>query len=227
MNIMAFVPARGGSKGILRKNLVQLAGKPLLQHTLDHLKALGDTIIPFISTDDVEIEEYCIRQGFDMSYQRPHYLAQDDSSIIDAVLDGLSWVQLNRRIEIDAVLLLQPTNPLRLMSEVLGAITYFLDENIDSLVSVTTMKEHPYECIEINKNGWSYLRIPTDDVIGRQQYQHNFFFIDGSFYLARVLFLKKYKQFVKEGVTKPFYLQRTWPIDIDVLDDLKVAEVFL
>ena len=229
MKILAVIPARGGSKGIPRKNLVEVAGKPLIQYSLDIVKELGDLVLPFVSTDDEEISSYCSTQGFDMSYRRPASLALDSSASIDAVFDALSWYQLNKNTTIDAVLLLQPTNPLRFVEELRIAIQGFEDqrERIASLVSVTPMREHPYECLERRENNWGYLKNAPDNAHGRQQYKSDFYFIDGTFYLATIQFLNLYKKFVIEGLTELFYLDRVWPIDIDDPDDLVIASAFL
>jgi CMP-N,N'-diacetyllegionaminic acid synthase len=227
MNILAFIPARGGSKGIHRKNLVEVAGKPLLYYSLSLVKKLGSLVLPFVSTDDDEILNYCSTQGFKTDYKRPVTLALDHSLLIDAVWDAIGWYEAKHDMSIDAVLLLQPTTPLRFESEVKKAIEQFKQNKLNSLVSVTPVREHPYECMELNDSGWAYLKKPLNLPSGRQDYQDNFYFIDGSFYLADVNFLRREDTFVKEGETQPFFLKRTWAVDIDVPDDLMIAETFL
>ena len=90
-NTLAIVPARGGSKRLKRKNLYPLLGKPMIQYSLDILKNLGDFATPFISTEDEEIFQYCQNQGFSMPYRRPKNLSEDDTSIIDVILDTVDW----------------------------------------------------------------------------------------------------------------------------------------
>lgn len=228
MATLGFIPARGGSKGILKKNLVDLLGKPLIQYSLDIVKSLShSSVIPFISTDDAEISVYCRSQGFDMSYRRPAHISGDDSAVIDAVFDALDWCHYNVSEEIDSVLLLQPTNPLRSFKEAESAISRFRENDLDSLVSVTHMKEHPFDCIETYDSSWEYLKKPKSKVTNRQQHTKNFFFIDGTFYIVKIGFLQKYQSFVVEGKTDLFVLNRNWPIDIDELEDLRVAEVVM
>lgn len=227
MKTLAFIPARGGSKGIPRKNLVELGGKPLIQHTLDLFKYLPESIYPFISTDDEEIAAYCSAQGFDMKYRRPSVHAGDSSSIMDAILDALDWLEWHKNYRPDAVLLLQPTSPLRFPEEILGALARFEADGLQSVVSVTPMREHPYECVEMRGDNWEYLKQPQTATTARQHYKQSFYFIDGSFYLASVGFLKQQKCFIKKHATKLFVLERTWPIDIDHPDDLLVASAFV
>ena len=227
MNILAFIPARGGSKGIPRKNLVELGGKPLIQHTLDLFKYFPESIHPLVSTDDEEIAAYCLGQGLDMAYRRPAIHAGDSSSIMDAIEDALNWLAKYRNYRPDAVLLLQPTSPLRFPDEMNEALARFETHDLQSIVSVTPMREHPYECIEMNGDEWEFLKQPKSAATARQQYEQSFYFIDGSFYLAKVGFLRQNKGFIKKHVTKFFALKRTWPIDIDYPDDLLVARAFI
>ncbi len=227
MKILAFVPARGGAKGIPRKNLVDLNGKPLIQYTLDILNELGDIVYPFISTDDEEISNYCSSEGFDMGYCRPTELSTDKSLTIDAIWHAVDWLEDNRNYRCKSVLKLQPTSPLRYLDEVKGAINKFTTERLESLVSVTPMREHPCECIEIIGDHWNYLESPPKKVVGRQFYNKNYFFIDGSFYLATLPFLKSNNGFLKNTSTHLYKLDRVWPIDIDYPDDLLVAKALL
>ena len=131
-------------------------------------------------------------------------------------------------LEFDAVLVLQPTTPVRKIRDIEKAINIFKEKRYSSLVSLVQMKEHPYECVEIKKDKWNYLKKnPKKKITGRQQYKNNFFFIDGSFYIAKLDFYLKHKSFLKENITKFYIQEKKWPVDIDYLDDLKVAETFL
>ena len=231
MKILIFIPARGGSKGIPRKNLMELNGKPLIQYTLEITQELMGNKkhewVPFISTDDEEIESFCESRGFEMEYKRPKELATDKSPMIDAIEDALKWLEQKKNLTLDAVLLLQPTSPLRKGADTINAIKQVENEEDFSIVSVIRMREHPYECIETNENGWSFLSKPDHKTTGRQDYNDNFFFIDGSFYFASVGFLIKNKTFLIEDKTQFHILNQLWPIDIDDQEDLAVAELFL
>jgi len=231
MTILIFIPARGGSKGIIGKNLIELNGKPLIQYTLETARELmGDEThdwLPFISTDNEKILAFCKRQGFNMEYKRPKEFSGDKSLMIDAILDSLIWLDKMKNISPDAVLLLQPTSPLRKTSDILNAIKQVEDGDDYSIVSVTRLREHPYECIETNKNGWKLLSKPDHNPAGRQDYNDNFFFIDGSFYFASVDFFKRNLTYFIESKTDLYILDQLWPIDIDSLEDLKVASALI
>lgn len=228
MNIMALVPARGGSKGIPRKNLINCAGKPLIQYTLDIVNELGDLVVPFVSTDDQEISDYCSRQGFDLSYRRPCELAQDDSPVTMAVFDAIAWYQQKKDLMIDAILLLQPTNPIRFVDELKTAICRFESQQLNSLVSVTPVFNHPYECLEVvSESEWLYLAQSGSKQYRRQSYPTNFYHVDGSFYLIKKTCLSEHNQFVIKGETQLFYLNNIPRIDIDEPYDLVMAEALL
>ena len=224
---MAFVPARGGSKGIPRKNLVQLAGKPLIQYTLDVVNALGTRVCPLLSTNDEEISTYCANQGFDMSYRRPEALAQDETLVIDAIDHALDWVESEGRGLPSAVLMLNPTSPLRTIDHVERALDLFEEKGLDSLVSACPMKEHPNECMEVDPGGWKFLRDTGEILTRRQEYSSNFFFLDGSIYIATSDFLREHRWFVVAGQTELFVPAQEWMPDIDEPEDLAIAEALL
>tara|TARA_B100001123_G_C15156773_1_gene965819 strand:+ start:309 stop:998 length:690 start_codon:yes stop_codon:yes gene_type:complete len=227
MKILAFVPARSGSKSIKNKNMVKLNGRPLIYYTLNILKKIKGSAFPFVSTDSKKIKNYCKKMGFKNNYLRPKNLSGDKSKIIDAIKHAIKWLNKNEKILFDSILLLQPTNPLRDLKELKTAISVFKKKNLNSLISVTEMREHPYECIKYDKKKWSYLIKNPKIGNGRQSYAKNFYFIDGAFYLAKIDFLKKYNNFVNPSHTKLFIQKKRHPVDIDIKEDLLVSAPFL
>ena len=167
--------------------------------------------------------------GFKINYIRPKKLSTNNSTIYSGIRHALNWLDKNKKKTFDAVLLLQPTSPLRDVKELKLAISQFKNKNIESLISATKMIEHPYECIRFFKKKWNYIvENPKKNLgTGRQNYKENFYFIDGSFYLAKTKFLIKNKGFLNKNFTKIFVQKRKWPIDIDDPDDLIVANAFL
>ena len=119
--------------------------------------------------------------------------------------------------------MLQPTSPKRNIIEFKRAINYYKKNKLDSLVGVTKVREHPNECLKLKKNKkWSYLIKKNKKIFQRQQYNNNFFFIDGSLYIVSIKFLRKNKSFVKENYTSIFKLKDKFSIDIDTKMDLKI-----
>ncbi len=227
MKILCFIPARKNSKGIKNKNLSKIKNKPLIYYTLQVASKLKN-VYTFLSTDSKKIKSYSnkyLKNKID--YLRPSKISGDNSPLYLAIKHGLDWLKKNKSFEFDAILVLQPTTPVRKISNLNKAIKFFKKKNISSLVSVVPMKEHPYECIELKNKKWKYIKKSLrKKVIGRQQYKKNFYFIDGDFYLVKTDYYLKHKTLTKENITE-FYIQKKWPIDIDYKDDLKVAEAFL
>ena len=225
MKILGFIPAREGSKGIKNKNLVKFNGKPLIFSTINFSKKLN-TVTSFVSTNSKKILKYAKKQGIYFDYLRPQHLSRDKSDIVEAVLHSLKWFEC-RQIYFDAVMLLQPTSPIRSVKEVKKIIKIFNRGKIDSMIKVTKMKEHPYECVKIKGNKWGYLEKNPKKKSMRQAYFEDYYFIDGSIYLSKVSFLKKNKSFVAKNKTKLFKSKQHPGIDIDEPIDLKIGEIFI
>lgn len=227
--ILAFIPARGGSKGIPKKNIIKLNNKPLIQYTLDLCRRNLNVDDYFISTDSKEIKKVLVKLGYINEYKRPKYLANDTASIVNTVLHGVKWYERSKKVKVHSVVLLQPTSPIRDIKELNSAINFYKKNNLKSLFSGCSMWESPYECIEISKNSynWKYLKTPSKKMKRRQDYSKKFAFIDGSFYIADINFLKKKKSFIVKGVSKFFNLGSNYKIDIDNKHDLFFAEKIL
>ncbi len=230
MNILITICARGGSKGIPFKNLFPLNNKPLIEYTFEIARQLklqyGDLIFPFLSTDDDRILEFGKDQEIFNEYVRPSELAGDKSTIVDGLLHAIDWLENKKGISTDAILLLQPTSPIRVFSELKNMIDLFIEKKYESMFSVIPMKQHPYECIVKEENEWSYLAKPK---IGqqRQSYNNIYYFIDGSYYLVSKKFIEKNRTFIIPEISVPFVLKNKNTIDIDEVVDVKFAEIIL
>ncbi|MBF0473462.1 MAG: acylneuraminate cytidylyltransferase family protein [Nitrospirae bacterium] len=227
MKIMAFIPARGGSKGILKKNLYPLCGKPLILYTLDAVKESRFINDIFISSDNDEIIDYCIGQGFEVPYKRPVELALDTTSMMDAIDDCFRWLKQGHIPLPDVFILLQPTSPLRTVEDIDQAIVQFLKDTEKSLVSVNKMIEHPYECIKLTKDSFEYLDKPKKKYSRRQDYENNFYFINGAIYIAQPEFLLRHKSFIVNDETEFYVMPKERSIDVDDMNGIRGAEVYL
>ena len=225
--ILCFIPARKNSKSIKNKNLIKIKNKSLIYYTLAFAKKFKNFDI-FLSTDSLKIKNYA-KKNFNVynKYLRPASLASDSSRIIDAIIHCVNWLK-NKNIFYDTVILLQPTNPVRNINEVKKALSIFKKKKYKSLVSLTAIREHPFDTITLNKKKWNYLiKKPKKTSSNRQSYKKKYYFIDGNFYIANINFLKKNKSFLIKNETRFFIQKKKWPIDIDYPDDIRVAKVFL
>jgi N-acylneuraminate cytidylyltransferase/CMP-N,N'-diacetyllegionaminic acid synthase len=227
MRILAFIPARGGSKGIPHKNIALLNGKPLIQYTIEAAQESGyiDEII--LSSDDAEIIDFARSLGLDVAYRRPPELGQDTTSMIDTVMHALDWLKETTNYVPDSILLLQPTSPLRRVTDIDNAIKKFIESNSPSLISVHEMIEHPYECIKITETGWSFLQKPATHAYRRQDYKDKYYYINGAIYLITLRSLVSNKSFVVEGETDFYIMPQLYGTDVDTPFDLKKCECYL
>lgn len=228
MTTIAIIPARGGSKGIVGKNLVDLNGKPLIDYTLAAAKEANVIDQIFVSTDDENIADYCISRNVKVPYRRPPNIALDNSSMIEVVLDALEWLEKNERQIPDKVIVLQPTSPLRNSQDIDQALKLMLKLNYESMTSVHKMTEHPYECVQEDGQGWKNLVEFEGQLIRRQDYQGHFYFINGAIYAMTPGFIERHKAlFCPGNQTMLFPMPPHRGIDIDTYDDLYRAEAYL
>ncbi len=133
--VLGIVPARGGSKGIARKNIRLLGGKPLIVYTASAaLKSVGISRV-LLSTDDPEIAEIGKAAGLEAPFLRPSELALDSTPMIDVVLHAIRWIQSHGE-EYDAICLLQPTSPLRSAHTIDRCISLLWERDVESVISV-------------------------------------------------------------------------------------------
>ena len=161
--ILALIPARGGSKGLPRKNVLPLAGKPLIAHTI--ATALDSSTITrtIVSTDDEEIAEAARAHGAEVPFVRPTELAADESLDLEVFQHALAWLAREEGFEPELVVHLRPTNPIRRTERVDEAVRAMLaDPQADSLRSVSVPVQTPYK---MWRREGAYL-VPLVEVVG-------------------------------------------------------------
>lgn len=153
MKPLVVIPARGGSKGIPRKNIRLLAGKPLIHYTIEAArKVFADNLI-FVSTDDVEIKLIAEQTGLAVPYLRPAELATDYAGSKDVLLHAVVFAEKNGYFP-DTLILLQPTSPLRNATHIVEALKHF-SHLTEMVVSVKETSSNPYYVLfEENEDGW-------------------------------------------------------------------------
>lgn len=144
--ILALIPARGGSKGMPRKNVRQVAGKPLIAYSIQ--QALGSRLITrtIVSTDDAEIAAIARQYGAEVPFRRPRRLAGDRSPDIDVFRHALDWLRQREGYACDLVVHLRPTTPVRQIERIDAAIEALVrDPRAHSLRSVSEASQTPYK----------------------------------------------------------------------------------
>jgi CMP-N,N'-diacetyllegionaminic acid synthase len=155
MTVLALIPARGGSKGIPDKNIVELAGQPLIGWTIDAARGANclDRIV--VSTDSDVIISVARGLGAEAPFLRPAALATDHSPSIDVVIHALKWLNNEQEYAPDAIMLLQPTSPLRTSEDILAAVSLF-EKNAregDTVMAVARAGMHPDLTMKMDASG--------------------------------------------------------------------------
>lgn len=225
--ILALILARGGSKGIPRKNIKKMLGKPLITYTIE--AALNSKYIDrlVVSTDDNKIAELCKKNGADVPFMRPAELATDDSGSNEAILHALEWLKEKENYIPDYFALLQPTSPLRNAEDIDQAIEKLKNsKNANSLKSVYKTQESPYWMREINEEGYLKPFIEKDENYYQRQKLPDLFMPNGAIYIIETaIFLETLSFNTKKTI--PYIMNYKKSIDIDDENDWKIAEMFL
>lgn len=219
------VPARGGSKGIPYKNIVELNGRPLIDYTLQVALTLADDSRRIIvSTDDDKIAATAERCGVPVWYRRPPELATDTASSRDVVLDAMNRAD-EVGIEYDAVVLLQPTSPLRSVADVQTAMDMYKPD-VDMVVTVTEASANPYyNCFEMSTEGCLEIS-KGDGRLTRRQDAPRAYEFNGAVYVINPRSIRR--QAMGEFKRRiPAVMPRERSVDIDTPFDLAVAEALL
>ena len=223
MSLLAIIPARGGSKGIVGKNLARVGGRSLVVRAVDAARLSQVVTDIFVTTDDDAIAQECEKAGVAVGYRRPAHLANDGAGMMDVIMDVLDRFKDAHGQDPETLVLLQPTCPFRSDEDIDGTWDVMQENGFDTVVSVHEMRESPYECVRENANGYAILA-RADGAVRRQDYQDKFHFINGAVYMARTAFVRREKVLFKEGETGLFHMDPLHGIDIDLPGDLLMAQ---
>lgn len=208
MTLLALIPARGGSKGIPRKNIRPFCGKPLLQWSIDVALAAPSVDRVVVSTDDPEIAEAALAGGAEVPFLRPPELASDTASGIAPVLHALEQLP-----EVSDVLLLQPTSPLRLLDDVEAIVALRRQASREAAVSVTPSSKHPAWMFELSPQQQLEPLLPSEAAACRQQLPPAYA-LNGALYLASRKFLEREHSFLTAD-TLGYVMPPERSLDID------------
>ena len=226
-NILGLIPARGGSKGIPRKNIAPLAGRPLLAYTCE--AALGSKLITrvVLSTDDAEIAQVGRDCGVEAPFLRPRELAGDDTPSLAVAHHAMCWLTEHEGWTPDILVLLQPTSPLRLSRHVDEALERMTQAEAETVVSVVEVPHafSPYGVMRLQDGGlenfWTE-PLPFDTF--RRQNLPIFYARNGPAVLAtQVRILIEQQSFYGKKIA-PYIMTEEESVDIDTLFDLRLAE---
>ncbi|MBO5620282.1 MAG: acylneuraminate cytidylyltransferase family protein [Butyrivibrio sp.] len=220
--IVAFIPARGGSKGIKNKNIYPVCDKPLIAYTIEAAKGSRFVDYVMVSTDSKEIASVARNYGAEIPFMRDERLAADTSKTIDAVLDGIKKLNdLGKRF--DVLVLLQPTSPLRTSDDIDDAIELFYTEQRKSLVSLNEVSYNPVLIRSLEGNRVVPLLDRTSTV--RRQDFEKFYKVNGAIYINDVKEINESTSFNDNLIG--FVMKESHSVDIDTKDDIDTVEKFI
>ena len=220
LKTLGIIPARGGSKGIPRKNLKYLGTKPLIAWTIE--QALGATLLDdiVVTTEDEEIANVARQWGAKVPFMRPTELAEDTTPGIDVIMHALDYAHDFQRI-----LVLQPTSPFRTSADIDGIIQFCNERRAPSAVSVTPASKHPYWAYALSEEELVPLLEIDATKKTRQELPHAYN-LNGALYLAETGWLKRTKTLIHD-TTLGYVMPTERSIDLDTVLDWDWAEFLL
>lgn len=224
--ILGIIPARGGSKGIKRKNLVELGGKPLIQYTIEECFNSKHLTNFLVSTDDREIINFSKYLNSWVPFIRPKEISTDISDSKDVALHALNYVNSVGH-HYDYLMLLQPTTPFRSSSMIDEAIEMIIDKKSDALVSIIDVgANHPFRMYSINNNNKIEAIYNSENPMLARQHLPKFYIRSGDIYLIKTDVFREKFTFLPKN-TLGFIIDENKHINIDTPLDLKIAELLL
>jgi CMP-N,N'-diacetyllegionaminic acid synthase len=224
MNVLTVIPARGGSKRVTRKNLIELGGKPLINWTLDLALEIFDNQSVLVSTDNEKIARTAIKTGANVPWLRPYELSQDNSSLVEVTLHALEWFEANVQI-VDCILLLQPTSPFRTLANIKSALDLF-EKNRNPVITIRIADTPPGWALKIE--GEFVLPYFDNSDLGLQSQQLKTAYTpSGSVYAISPHDLRKFRTFFTKSTQPLIINSEKENLDIDTEWDLKIARYLL
>ncbi|MCK4554420.1 acylneuraminate cytidylyltransferase family protein [Candidatus Parcubacteria bacterium] len=224
--ILGVITARGGSRGIPRKNIKPLAGKPLIAYTIEAAKKSKHLTRCIVSTDDQEIADISQRYGADIPFIRPAELAQDHSASMGVVQHALKWLKENQGEEYDYLMILQPTSPLRTAKEIDECIKKAIETNADSVMSMVELVDFSLKKLKRIENDLILPLVEDEGATSSQrQDAEKVYKRNCAIYLTRAELIMQGDLFGR--ISRPYIMPEERSVDINKPIDFELAEFWL
>lgn len=226
MRILGTICARGGSKGVINKNIRLLNGKPLISYSITALKAWGKANRIVCSTDSKKIQNIAKEYGAEIPFTRPAELATDDANKLDVLKHLLNICEEEENEKYDYIVDLDPTAPLRTVEDIKSAFNKLLNSDATLIYSVYKADKNPYfNMVELDKNGYAHLsKMPEKNITSRQK-APIVYSMNASIYIYRRNFLIETKSILNGK--NIIYEMSDLSIDIDRQIDFNFIEFIL
>lgn len=223
MTTIAIIPARGGSKGLPNKNILEMNGKPMIAYSIEAAKMCPYIEDVVVSTDSEAIAETSKRYGASVPFLRPAHLASDTATTIDVLKHAVEVYESMHNKRVETVVLLQPTSPLRNDEDVANALELFIKQQADSLQSITVSDQHPYLFKKYNTESHAVTDYYANFTkVTRRQDMEEMYALNGAIYIFRKELLTENKIVGKKNIG--FVMPKNKSIDIDDIYDFILAE---
>lgn len=217
---LCVIPARKGSKRIKWKNIVPLAGKPLLEYTIECAKKSLYIDRVIVSTDSYFIKKLAQQNGVDVPFIRPKILATDEAKTIDVLLHTIEYCKNIENQTYDYVVLLQNTSPLRKTWQVDEAIEKIVNNLSDSLVSISALKIRA----ELMRKFYDDKNITP--IFNKEEIGNLIYRVNGAIYINRIN-KNLNKNTILANNNLAYIMDKKTSVDIDTIEDIEMAEYYL
>lgn len=213
--VLALITARGGSKGLPRKNVLSAAGRPLIAWTIAAARESSVIDRVVLSSDDDEIMDVAKTWGCEVPFRRPTELASDGASSMDVVAHAVEQLP-----GYDYLILLQPTSPLRNAADIDAAFALMQKQNASSCVSVCEAGQSPYWMYRLQDDNRLVSLLPPLPGVSRRQDLPPVYVLNGAIYIARIDWLLRKRSLLGEE-TVAYRMPEERSIDIDNAEDFE------
>lgn len=227
MNATAFIFARGGSKGLPRKNIRPFGGKPLIAWSIEHALAVNRIERVIVSTDSYEIAAVALEYGAKVPFIRPAELARDDSPEWLCWRHALNYLQESEGVMPSVMVSVPATAPLRLPLDIENSLDEYEKGDADMVITITEARRSPYfNMVKDHPDGTVGLVLPSQSAIARRQAAPTVYDMTTVAYVARPEFVMSHSS-AFEGRVRAVHVPTERAIDIDSLLDFQIAEYLL
>lgn len=225
MKILFLITARGGSKGVPRKNIRLLGNLPLIAFKINAAKKCKYDNRIIVSTDDEEIANVAKEYGAEVPFMRPSYLAEDNSSSMDVVKHAIAWLNENDDSVYDYICLLEPSSPFATADDLNSAIDLIIDSGADTLLGMKEVEVSKRFIFPLDKNGklsYFYDSIMQLSSMRRQDMGKEYT-MNGCMYIAKMDYFNKNNIFHSIN-SVPYIMPNIKSVEIDSMDDYNYAK---
>lgn len=223
-NTLFIITARGGSKGLPKKNIKPLLGKPLIQYSIEQAREFVKDEWICLSSDDKNIIEVGTNLGLNVPFVRPKELATDEAGSFEVIKHAVNHYEQNGK-KVEQIVLLQPTSPLRKAIHIKEALELYSEE-LDMVISVEESQGNPYfSLFEEDNDGFLKKSINSD--FQRRQDAPTTYKSNGAVYVINPKSLNKFKSLAHFQKVKKYVMHKKYSFDIDDEIDWLICESIL